>query len=111
MGPFGVNVDRKSIILSITQDIDRASSDESLSFNSDILETTRTLADAGISYDERLLPILTIIKDKADSKGRWRMENSLNGKMWIDVEEKNKPSRWITYHALSVIKHFEGIEI
>jgi hypothetical protein len=36
------------------------------------------------------------------------MENSLNGKMWVDVEEKGKPSKWITYFALYVLDHFGG---
>ena len=28
---------------------------------------------------------------------------SLNGKMWADVEEKGKPSKWLTYFGLSVL--------
>jgi hypothetical protein len=39
-------------------------------------------------------------------QGKWIMENSLNGKMWIDLEEKGKPSKWITYFALYVLNHF-----
>jgi hypothetical protein len=31
--------------------------------------------------------------------------------MWVDIEKKGKPSRWITYHALTVIKHFEGLQV
>ena len=67
--------------------------------------------DPVIKPDKRLAPVLDIIKEKALNDGTWRMENSLNGKMWVDIEKKGKPSRWITYHALSVIKHFEGIKI
>jgi hypothetical protein len=37
------------------------------------------------------------------------MENSLNGKMWVDVEEKGKSSKWLTYFALYVLNHFGGI--
>jgi hypothetical protein len=38
------------------------------------------------------------------------MENSLNGKMWADVEVKGQPSKWITYFALLVLNHFEQYE-
>jgi len=41
-------------------------------------------------------------------EGTWKLENSLNGKMWVDVEEKGKPSKWITYFALYVLNHFEN---
>jgi hypothetical protein len=27
--------------------------------------------------------------------------------MWVDVEEKGKPSKWLTYFALLVLDHFE----
>jgi hypothetical protein len=32
------------------------------------------------------------------------MEHSFNGKMWIDIEEKGEPSKWITLRALRVLK-------
>jgi hypothetical protein len=32
------------------------------------------------------------------------MENSLNGKMWVDIEEKKKPSKWVTLRALRALK-------
>ena len=50
---------------------------------------------------------LEIIRDKMTPDGKWVMENSLNGKMWADVEEKGKPSKWITYFALYVQNHFK----
>jgi hypothetical protein len=32
------------------------------------------------------------------------MEYSYNGKMWADVEEKGKPSKWVTLRALRVLR-------
>jgi hypothetical protein len=32
------------------------------------------------------------------------MENSVNGKMWVDIEEKGKPSKWVTLRALRVLR-------
>jgi ribonucleotide monophosphatase NagD (HAD superfamily) len=34
------------------------------------------------------------------------MENSLNGKMWVDGETLGKPSKWLTDYALRVLSHF-----
>jgi len=31
------------------------------------------------------------------------MEYSLNGRMLVDIEKKNKPSKWITYFALKTL--------
>jgi hypothetical protein len=36
----------------------------------------------------------------------WRLEKSFNGKMWMDVEAKGQPSKWITFFALMVLDHF-----
>ena len=80
-------------------------------YNSNILEALNVLADAGIKYEERMISALDVLKNAADEEKKWKMKFSLNGKMWIDVEKKGKPSRWITYQALYVLKHFEGIEI
>jgi hypothetical protein len=32
------------------------------------------------------------------------LENTLNGKMWVDIEQKGKPSKWVTLRALRVLK-------
>ena len=39
-------------------------------------------------------------------QGTWKLENSLNGKMWVDVEKKGQPSKWLTLTALRVLTHF-----
>ena len=39
-----------------------------------------------------------------DSQGRWRLERTLNGKMWLDIEQKGQPSKWVTLRALRVLK-------
>ena len=74
------------------------------SYWSDVLETAAVLADLGYGSDPRLAPVLQLILDKQDAAGRWKLENTLNGKMWIDVEKKGQPSKWITLRALRVLK-------
>jgi hypothetical protein len=75
-----------------------------LSYWSDVLETAAMLVEAGHGEDPRLKGALTFILSKQDDRGHWRLENTLNGKMWVDIEEKRKPSKWVTLRALRVLK-------
>lgn len=75
-----------------------------LSYQIDVLETTSVLAELGYGNDLRLVNALQFILSKQDRNGRWKMEKTPNGKMWADIEEKGKPSKWITLRALRVLK-------
>jgi hypothetical protein len=77
-----------------------------LNYNSDALEAMVALATAGVPMDAALEKPLQLIRDKRTADGVWRMEKSLNGQMWADVEVKGEPSKWITYFALLVLAHF-----
>ena len=79
-----------------------------LNYNSDALEAMVALATAGAPMDAALEKALQLIRDKRAADGTWRMEKSLNGQMWADVEVKGAPSKWITYFALFVLEHFEA---
>ncbi len=61
------------------------------------------LVDLGYACDPRLTPALDKVRSKQDAEGRWRMETSFNGKMWVDIEEKGQPSKWVTLRALRVL--------
>jgi len=83
-----------------------------LSYWSDVLETTAVLADLSYGGDgsaelgevPRLANALQLILSKQDAQGRWKLENTLNGKMWADIEKKGQPSKWVTLRALRVLK-------
>jgi hypothetical protein len=75
-----------------------------LTYWSDVLETAGVLVDLGYGDDPRLANALQFVLSKQDDRGRWKLENALSGKMWIDIEEKRKPSKWITLRALCVLK-------
>jgi hypothetical protein len=81
-----------------------------LNYNSDVLEAMVALTTVGAPMSEptrsALEKPLQLIRDKRTADGVWRLENSLNGKMWVDVEVKGKPSKWITLLALIVLDHF-----
>jgi hypothetical protein len=83
-----------------------------LHYNSDILEALYALSLFDLSLLDlpvsgKLESALQVVREKQTEDGRWLLENSLNGKMWVDVEEKGKPSKWITYHALYILNHFQ----
>ena len=75
-----------------------------LSYWSDVLETTAVLAALGYGRDPRLANAIQFILDKQDAQGRWKLHNGLNGKMWIDIEKRGKPSKWVTLRALRVLQ-------
>lgn len=74
-----------------------------LSYWSDVLETVSVLVKLGYGDDPRLSHALQFILSKQNDQGRWTLENTLNGKMWIDIEAKGKPSKWVTLRALRVL--------
>jgi hypothetical protein len=77
-----------------------------LNYNSDILEAMYALAKAGSSMNKKLQDPLDIIVQKMNKGGKWILENSLNGKMLEDVEEKGEPSKWLTYYSLFILNNF-----
>lgn len=79
-----------------------------LNYNSDILESLFALSQVGAQMSPALEEPLRVVRSKMTDQGTWKLENSLNGKMWVDVEEKAKPSKWLTLTALRVLAHFEG---
>lgn len=79
-----------------------------LTGRSDVLETTAVLVELGYGGDPRLANALQFILSKQDAQGRWKLENALHGKMWADIEQKGKPSKWVTLRALRVLKHVVG---
>jgi hypothetical protein len=75
-----------------------------LSYTSDVLETLLVLTEAGYARDPRLQNARVFVESKRDANGKWLLKHSLNGKMWVDIETKGKPSKWITLRALRVLR-------
>jgi hypothetical protein len=78
-----------------------------LSYWSDVLETLSNLVALGFGGDPRLNRAITWLLEKQDEQGRWKMQNHLNRKMWIDIEGGGRPSKWITLRALRMLKQTE----
>ncbi len=77
-----------------------------LGYVTDVLLNLEALVEAGCGADPRLKAAVELVLSRQDERGRWKMEYSYNGKMWADVEEKGKPSKWVTLRALRVLRAF-----
>lgn len=79
-----------------------------LHYNSDLLEALYALALCDAPVGDSLRSPLDVLRRKMRPDGRWLLENSLNGKMRADVEKVSKPSKWLTYQAWYVMRHFHA---
>ena len=70
----------------------------------DVLHNLEVLTRLHHGGDPRLSSVLEMVLSKQDRQGRWTMEYSYNGKTLVDIEEKGKPSKWVTLRALRVLK-------
>ena len=73
-----------------------------LMYQTDVLEILGILTGLGVR-DERMSDALALVAAKRDAQGRWKLEDTFNGRFVVDIEAKGKPSRWITLRALQVL--------
>ena len=78
-----------------------------LMYQSDILEILLILTRLNY-HDERMQDAINMVVAKQDPQGRWKMENSFNGKTQVNIETKGKPSKWLTLNSLRVLKSWYG---
>jgi hypothetical protein len=70
----------------------------------DVLLNLEVLAEAGCGKDPRLNEAIELVLSKQDEQGRWKMRYGYKGKMWVDIEKKGKPSKWVTLRALRMLR-------
>lgn len=75
-----------------------------LFYVTDVLQNLEVLTSFGSGSDPRLSAAMDLVAGKQDKEGHWKMEYTYNGKTWVDIEEKGKPSKWVTLRALKVLK-------
>ncbi len=69
----------------------------------DLLQVAEALVALGYGDDPRLLPLIQLIKDKANENGRWILENDYNQKTWGNYGARDLPNKWVTLRALRVL--------
>jgi hypothetical protein len=70
----------------------------------DVLRNLAVLTSFGHGSDPRLSGAMDLVLSKQDEHGRWTMEYSYNGRTLVDIEEKGKPSKWVTLRVLRLLK-------
>jgi hypothetical protein len=73
-----------------------------------VLEVLHAMAELGYGAHPELRDAVRFVLSKQDRQGRWKMEWSLNGKMWVDIEAKGQPSKWVTLQAVRTLKRIFG---
>ena len=58
--------------------------------------------------DERFSDAIKLLRKKRKSDGRWNMMRGPSGRVYFEMEQAGKPSRWNTLRALRVLKWWEG---
>ena len=76
-----------------------------LMYPTDVLEILGILTALGY-MDERMQEAVDLVVSKQDDDGRWILENTFNGRFQTNIEQKGKPSKWITLNALRALKRF-----
>ena len=75
-------------------------------YQTDVLEILGILAKLGCR-DERMKEAMDLLISKQDKQGRWKLENTFNGRFQIRIEQKGKPGKWITLNVLKVLKLYK----
>ena len=70
----------------------------------DLLRGLSVVCKAGYADDERIDEALRILLDKQLADGSWILESSPIGRMQTNLEQKGRPSKWVTLEALRVVK-------
>lgn len=73
-----------------------------LMYQTDVLELLEIFAGLQIR-DGRLEEAIEVLKSKRTKEGKWKLNNTFNGKTLVDIEKKGQPSKWITLRALKVL--------
>jgi hypothetical protein len=73
-----------------------------LMYQTDVLEIASILTELNY-HDDRMRDAVDLIRGKRTINGRWKLENTFNGRMINNIEVKGKESKWITLRALQVL--------
>lgn len=63
---------------------------------------------SGGERDPRLGEAVDHVRSRQSQDGTWPLDWSLRGRVWFEMEEVGKPSRWITLRAMRVLKWWDG---
>ncbi len=76
-------------------------------WQTDIVEILLILTGLGVR-DPRMQDAVDLMLSKQDANGRWLLKDSFNHSFLVKIETKEKPSKWVTLNALTVLKRYYG---
>ncbi|MEE8605370.1 MAG: hypothetical protein V3S65_08345 [Candidatus Aminicenantaceae bacterium] len=76
-------------------------------WDTDVLEILLILTGLGIR-DKRMQDAMDLIQSKQGEHGMWPLEDTYNGRFQVNIEQKGKPSKWITLNAMRILKRYYG---
>jgi hypothetical protein len=74
-------------------------------YQTDALEVLGILTKLGYK-DERMQETVDFVVSKEDASGRWKMENTFNGRFQTNIERKGEDSKWVTLNALRALRRY-----
>jgi hypothetical protein len=74
-------------------------------WNTDVLEILGIMTALGYK-DRRMQEAVDLVVSKQDAQGRWKLEDTFNGRFLVNIEKKDKPSKWVTLSAMRVLKRY-----
>jgi hypothetical protein len=76
-----------------------------LFYQADVLFALRALADLGrVNEKPTFRKAVVWLEDKCRDDGRWNGASPYGSRMWTQLEKRRRPSKWVTWQALYVIK-------
>jgi hypothetical protein len=73
----------------------------------DTLRGLSVLTKLGYINDDRMVDAVKLLIQKARPDGRWLLDASPSGRMQTNIEPVGKLSKWITLHAVKVLKRLQ----
>lgn len=76
-------------------------------WDSDALDVLVLLTRLGCR-DARMEEAVDFVLAKQNERGRWLLENTFNGRFQVNIEQKGKPSKWVTLNAVRALQAYFG---
>lgn len=68
----------------------------------------RAGARTGAPPDPRATEAIDHLRSRQGADGRWLLEWQPRGRVWFEMEPVGMPSRWVTLHALRILRWWDG---
>jgi hypothetical protein len=76
------------------------------SYTSDLLETLYWLSRSEIPYHKAFTEAISLLIKSMNPSGYWVNQIAFRNPMSVTIEEKNAPSKWLTFRACYVLKNY-----